>query len=373
MKRNGQFENLTFLRALAIVMVLGIHSVAFLPNSFPKHFALSFIIGGFFGVPIFFALSGFLIARPFFKDYQAGEKVSIKAYIAKRAAKIIPPFFLSLCLASAIQIHAQPEGWAATLSQALKIFLFLHPFLVVFTKLDGNVYWSLAPEVYYYILFPLFFLLSQSKGLFKNRLGLCLPSALLLLISLLCFAGSLGSGAYPLELGTYFVFFSIGSFAALTSTYWPSLMAPLRRFDGIAFVALFAAAFYFGWYSSVKIPVSGIRFYALRWIAAAALFPLLLPATEQQTSWLNYLGRLRLVRMTAMISYEWYLFHIPIVLYFHSGLDVTNGNLLEFLYKCVLPIPLSWCLAFLIHRYYSLPLHASIVKHFSQERHGAAL
>ena len=49
------------------------------------------------GVKVFFAISGFILAVPFLKQYlNLGEKINIKDYFIRRLTRLEPPFVLSL-------------------------------------------------------------------------------------------------------------------------------------------------------------------------------------------------------------------------------------------------------------------------------------
>src|SRR5690349_3220455 len=80
---------LDFLRALAAVLVVVFHLRTMLVVDFGP---LNRIIeGGNSGVFIFFALSGYLLYKPFL----AGD-VDLRSYSLKRAARILPGYFVAL-------------------------------------------------------------------------------------------------------------------------------------------------------------------------------------------------------------------------------------------------------------------------------------
>src|SRR6186713_1297834 len=52
---------------------------------------------GTFGVAMFFVLSGFLLARPFWQALDSGDLLpSLRIYALRRAARIVPGFWLAL-------------------------------------------------------------------------------------------------------------------------------------------------------------------------------------------------------------------------------------------------------------------------------------
>lgn len=76
-------NDITGLRALAVLPVIFYHG-------FP-----SFIPGGFFGVDIFFVISGYLISGIIFRNIYRGTFSYLKFY-SKRIKRIIPNLFLLL-------------------------------------------------------------------------------------------------------------------------------------------------------------------------------------------------------------------------------------------------------------------------------------
>ena len=53
---------------------------------------------GWLGVPIFFVLSGFLLAQPFVRQFDApaSSKVSIRAYLIRRCLRVFPAYYFQL-------------------------------------------------------------------------------------------------------------------------------------------------------------------------------------------------------------------------------------------------------------------------------------
>src|SRR6187399_3266653 len=60
---------------------------------------------GTFGVAMFFVLSGFLLARPFWQSLDKGEDMpSIRTYAMRRAARILPGFYLALAVTFVLSV-----------------------------------------------------------------------------------------------------------------------------------------------------------------------------------------------------------------------------------------------------------------------------
>ncbi len=56
------------------------------------------------------------------------------------------------------------------------------------------------------------------------------------------------------------------------------------------------------------------------------------------------------------MSYEWFLFHGPIVSWFREEYGHTNGSLAHYLEKTVLPLALTFVLSVALYRWFSLPI-----------------
>jgi len=108
---------------------------------------------GSFGVPLFFALSGYILCRPFL----GGRKVSIKRYFTRRFTRLEPPYIISLLLVFLAKV--QWGGDAAQLLPHLAASLFyLHNLVYGEQSAINGVAWSLEVEWQFYVLAPLLFL-----------------------------------------------------------------------------------------------------------------------------------------------------------------------------------------------------------------------
>ncbi|MFA5627748.1 MAG: acyltransferase [Thiohalomonadaceae bacterium] len=120
---------------------------------------------GWAGVPIFFVLSGFLLALPF-AAWQAGmrERPAPGRYLFRRVVRVFPAYYaqLLLLLLLAIVLHGQiPLNDLGAVWRHL-LMLFVPPPLGT-TPLNG-VWWTLPIEFSFYLVLPLMaFLLRPSR------------------------------------------------------------------------------------------------------------------------------------------------------------------------------------------------------------------
>src|SRR5213595_3593401 len=80
------------LRAIAVLSV-----VAF-------HYGVSGLTGGFVGVDVFFAISGFLITQLLLREAERTGSVSLRAFWARRARRILPAALLTVLFCAAATI-----------------------------------------------------------------------------------------------------------------------------------------------------------------------------------------------------------------------------------------------------------------------------
>lgn len=114
-----------------------------------------------FAVPVFFALSGYLISHTLFSYESHPWKEAAKVFYARRALRILPPFYLVLLVAHFIGGVPYLE-WQLTYLMNVKIFLLsaFHQgeFWAYMRSGDFKAihYWSVNVEEQFYILYPLF-------------------------------------------------------------------------------------------------------------------------------------------------------------------------------------------------------------------------
>ncbi len=199
---------------LMIPSLDGIRAASFL-LVFLAHAGLERAIPGGLGVTVFFFLSGFLITTLLRKELEETGGISLKQFYLRRALRIFPPFYTMLLGAAALSaagVLAGPPQGAPLLAQVLH----LANYWTVAHGYEGQiagtgVYWSLAVEEHYYLVFPALFVLlhrllktplaraaslcalagnpaldTQAPGIQRIWLRVLLPSgAALMLVSLL--------------------------------------------------------------------------------------------------------------------------------------------------------------------------------------------
>lgn len=122
------------------------------------------------GVPLFFVISGFILALPFAEAYRNLRKpVSLKKYFLRRVTRLEPPYFLALLLLFFLKIAAG-KGTALSLWPHLMASLFYVHNPIYGRPSDINfVAWSLEIEVQFYILAPVLALVFAIQNSFARR------------------------------------------------------------------------------------------------------------------------------------------------------------------------------------------------------------
>jgi len=148
----------------------GIRAASFLVV-FAAHAGLERFVPGGFGVTVFFFLSGYLITTLLRMEEDASGTVSLGQFYLRRALRILPPFYLVLGIAAtAATVGLLPGGVGA--SALFAQMLHLANYWIVRHGYDGQpwgtgVYWSLAVEEHFYVVFPVFYLVL--RGLVRER------------------------------------------------------------------------------------------------------------------------------------------------------------------------------------------------------------
>ena len=162
----------------------GIRAVAVL-IVFLSHVGLKFVPGGF-GVTVFFFLSGYLITTILRREYDRSNKIDFKKFYMRRALRIWPPFYLVLFLAVAVSFAAgvYTQFVGGHLEAFLTQFFHISNYHNIqygnrYMAFGTEVYWSLAVEEHFYLLFPLLFVGLRGLKLSASRqamifLGICL-------------------------------------------------------------------------------------------------------------------------------------------------------------------------------------------------------
>ena len=177
-KAVATIASLDGLRAVSIAIV------------FLAHSGLKGIVPGFFGVTVFFFLSGYLITTLLRVEFESSGDIGLKAFYIRRAFRIWPLFYLVLIVATLLTwlgVYGPP----LPLDPGLVFMQFAHLANYAIVKAgwylgrspESWVYWSLAVEEHFYLVLPVAYLAMLKAGVRPRRqaaifLGLCLLTLL---------------------------------------------------------------------------------------------------------------------------------------------------------------------------------------------------
>lgn len=250
------------------------------------------------GVPIFFALTGFLLGRLMLRESKLFSTISISKFYARRILRIWPLYFLFIAICFAANPFA--SGTPAINSSEI-------PFLITFTYNWGQIYsslpgsmatitWSISVEEQIYLIFPLLFSLTRKpKFKFVTFLFILLGILTLLLVDF----GFLPSAER--QTTSYLLPVGVGLFVAI---YESTFRKHLIRKSWLTFVVTFFVIAYpwlFREFSSVGMKSTTCM--TLTSLYFVALLHLCDRFINQDIALARTIGRI------GRISYGCYLYH----------------------------------------------------------------
>lgn len=319
------------IRGIAVLLVVAYHTGVALP-------------GGFMGVDVFFVVSGYVITRLLAADLSTGGRLDFARFYLRRIRRLLPALAVTIGVVLAASTLLAPLGGqalAARTGAAAAVFN-ANTYLMrqggdgyfdVGAELNPLLHtWSLSVEEQFYLVFPALLFLAWKVGRRFTDIG-PMRSAILALaaISAVSFAGSLALSHRVTDLaglGPDIAFYSAptrawefaaGGLLALGAATTSRLSGPATA----AFAALGVAMI--GW--------SAVAFDAgTTWPGKAALAPvvgtaLLLASGEPSgSSRINRLLEARPLRYLGDISYSWYLWNWPFVVFAAALWPQASGS-----------------------------------------------
>jgi peptidoglycan/LPS O-acetylase OafA/YrhL len=294
------------LRGLSIVAVMSLHFAILLPCAFvpvPGEWIAAVARSGYYGVSMFFVISGFLITGKVLSRSQDGRQFSIRSFYAQRAGRIFPCLFLMVALAIALSLCNVPgfviDQKQQSLCQILNYVLtFRFNTHLNWTGLPDpwKVLWSLSIEEVFYLSFPILF------GILKKH-WLIIP----FLISIFVF-GPFRRASLPGSTGLYdyfgcFDLIALGALTAFASRAlsrhgYPQHLFRFFRWSGLAIVG-----FTYLRYTVLQNMSFGPSLIGI----GAAIY--LLGSAHGEVPSTRVAKMLRVPELFGQLSYELYLFH----------------------------------------------------------------
>ena len=222
--RADRLGGLDGLRAIAVSLVLGYH---LFPGWLP---------GGFLGVDVFFAISGFLITALLMREHRSTGGIALRHFWTRRARRLLPALGLVLLVSTSLALLADRDLLVGIGRQIAGAALFVSNWTSIaagsdyFARDAPEIFrhtWSLAIEEQYYIVLPLLLLLVLR---FRGRFVRALPLAAIGAASALLMVALAAAGADPTRIyfgsDTHVFGLALGAALALIAAPRPAPAAP---------------------------------------------------------------------------------------------------------------------------------------------------
>ncbi len=152
-KSSFYIPSLDGIRAVSILIV------------FLSHAGLGKFIPGGLGVSIFFFLSGYLITTLLRIEFDKKQTISLKKFYLRRIIRICPPAYLVIAIATVLTIAGVLKGQINPTGIFAHIFHWSNYYIIAANG-EGippgtGVFWSLAVEEHFYLIFPIVYILLQ--------------------------------------------------------------------------------------------------------------------------------------------------------------------------------------------------------------------
>lgn len=374
------------MRAVAACSILIWHSWLYSsPSRTPVHLSqLSAVLPDLqFGVTLFFALSGFLLYRPFAATVLRDRRpLRTSAYLRNRALRILPCYWFILLVAGLLlgtvlvrESGRLVPGHLNSVGDVLRTGAFVQNYTPETLGMGIGPGWSLAVEVVFYLSLPLLALLGYAFGrraatVRGRRLAVLLPPGLLLCFGLsgkvvaakvlpgpssqwgttwhsvveLSFWGMADLFAFGMALAVLYVEVEDGR---VRLTRW---WRPATATAALGAYTVVALSTHWGDQLSYK-PANTLMAAACAFLLALVVLPT--AARERQPLLLRLLETRPFVAV-GIISYSVFLWHVPIVYWLQRNGLVVAGLRGFFLNTLVL-FATTFALSALTYRYIEAP------------------
>jgi peptidoglycan/LPS O-acetylase OafA/YrhL len=198
--------SLDVLRGVAILLVICAHLPAIAPGGWFGAIYHWWQHKGLMGVPLFFALSGYLISGLIFNEIRRYGSFHPGRFLIRRSLKLYPAYFVFLIYLIAMPtmkaIVGGGDAGAAAATMASRLapsFFFLQSYI---GQNPATHTWSLAVEEHFYLLLPFAVLLLYQRGKLQWLMWACLLSPVIFTVVRLIGNG-LGDPWLPSLLATH--------------------------------------------------------------------------------------------------------------------------------------------------------------------------
>ncbi|KRE88630.1 acyltransferase [Frateuria sp. Soil773] len=357
--QDGRNPGIDLLRGLAIVLVILNHlglriplKATALADVLPAWLLVRLNYNGYEGVFVFFVISGFLITANALRRWGSLERIDLRAFYARRFARIMPCLLALLAVLSLLHLLAVPDYTIVREGQSLPraivavLGLHLNWYEGRTGYLPGNwdVLWSLSIEEVFYLGFPVACLLLRRRAVLVTSLSV-------LALSLPWARAALHGNEIWLEKAY------LPGMAAIATGVLGALLAQRWGVPPARTTALLGALGAVGLLAVLLD--GGALWHWLRdgymLVLTLSSLCLVLASHQRQLRGCWTVPGLGWLRSCGRLSYEIYLSHMFVVFAAVRLFKSTGGDLrLGFLWY-LLALPLCWLLGAAVERGLSLP------------------
>lgn len=339
------------LRALAVLAVIA------------YHLNFSWAKGGFFGVDIFFVLSGYLITNILLTQWEKTQTLQLKTFWLRRFRRLIPAVYIMIVVVVIYSVLFHPEILKNLRGDAFASFFYVSNWWFIFHDVSyfdsfglpsplKNL-WSLAIEEQFYLVWPVFLLgflrwVKNPKLLLKIVIGLALLSAIWMTV--LYDPGTDPSRVYY---GTDTRAFDLLAGCALAFV-WPfnrlSPVVPKRSKAALNIAGTLSIILFFAFTALVSeyqpfLYRGGLLFVAIIGVTMIATI-------SHPASYLSRIFSFKPLRWIGTRSYGIYLWHYPIITLTTPVFEVGQANI----WRAILQVAATFIIAELSFRFIETPI-----------------
>lgn len=320
--------------------IQGLRAVAVL-SVFFAHANWSLLSGGFVGVDIFFVISGYVITQLLLKEYIGNQRIVLHAFYARRLQRLLPAlvFMLIVTIIAALFLltpfeqSSQYSGAYSALMWVSNLFFLWFGVDYFGPAANQNLYlhtWSLSIEEQFYLFWPILLMLglgvfsAQPSLVSKNKLLFVLCLTIVVSILLNVFFSFFADGhvyhsfymmparAWQFALGALVACYFFDMFSHKAVNFIEKIDINLLAIIGVVLIAISLISYdnstaYPGW--RVLLPTMG---------SVLLLFAYRFPSQSGNPAQLSVVSKilsLKPLRWLGDISYSFYLWHWPILLF----------------------------------------------------------
>jgi peptidoglycan/LPS O-acetylase OafA/YrhL len=310
---------------------------------------------GFFGVDLFFALSGFLLSIPFHRaSLQNVAMPNLRAFWERRCRRVLPAYYVQLAVLAALML-VRGDTAALTATNLGAHALLVQNFIHVPETFNG-VYWTMPIEWDFYIVLPLLALLLARL---RAWLALACVIAFAVAFRIACY-----QVAFDPAWGRYLDYGAVIQLPARVDEFffgvlcaWVYVRAPAARArlwilagaTGIA-VAMIAYVRLGNYISTPRLPWVLLHF---TWVGA--VFGAFVFGAASQRRW--FCGRM--LAWLGLISYSLYLWHYPLLLLAQHFDVLAIGGVAAMLRDTLIVVPAILLVSWLSQHFVERPFLAA--------------